>query len=91
MAAKKGTDDDIGRVTPPNRGHLWYDDEISERFFRGRVSTRWVREHLPRGKGLKIGRDWAWYELDILEWMEAQRGAGRQIPSVRDDVSVANR
>jgi predicted DNA-binding transcriptional regulator AlpA len=62
-------------TSPPNRGRLWYDDEIPEQFFRGRVTVRWVREHLPRRRGLKIGRDWAWYEADILEWMEAQRGA----------------
>ena len=62
---------------PPNRGRLWYDDEISERFFQGRVSVRWTREHLPRSRGLKIGRQWAWYETDILEWIESQRGARR--------------
>ena len=62
---------------PPKRGRLWYDDEISMPFFHGRVSVRWVREHLPRSRGLKIGRQWAWYEADILEWIESQRGARR--------------
>jgi hypothetical protein len=46
-------------TSPPDRGRLWYDDEIPDQFFRGRVSVRWVRTHLPRGKGIKIGRDWA--------------------------------
>ena len=64
---------------PPNRGRLWYDDEIPEQFFRGRVSVRWVRAHLPRAKGIKIGRDWAWYESDIIAWFESQRGAAREI------------
>ncbi|MFL5560857.1 MAG: hypothetical protein ACJ79K_05200 [Gemmatimonadaceae bacterium] len=41
------------------------------------MSIRWVREHLPRNKGLKIGRAWAWYETDILAWIDAQRGARR--------------
>jgi hypothetical protein len=44
-------------ITPPaDPGRLWYDDEISAQFFGGRVTVRWVREHLPRAKGLKIGR-----------------------------------
>lgn len=76
---------------PPNRGRLWYDDEISTQFFRDRVTVRWIREHLPRGKGLKIGRDWAWYEADIVAWIEAQRGAGRPVPAYgagHDDVAV---
>ncbi len=70
---------DAGDLTVPlfERGLLWYDDQIPDQFFRGRVTVRWVRAHLPRNKGLKIGRGWAWYEADILAWLEAQRGAGR--------------
>jgi hypothetical protein len=58
-------------------GRLWYDDEIPAQFFAGRVSVRWVREHLPRAKGLKIGRGWAWYEADIVEWITSRRGVTR--------------
>src|SRR5690242_4468509 len=61
-------DDRDPRTPPPDRGRLWYDDEIPTQFFGGRVSRRWVRAHLPRGKGLKIGRGWAWYEADVLAW-----------------------
>lgn len=50
---------------PRDRGQLVYDDEISERYYRGRVKTRWVREHFPKDQGIKIGRHWAWYEYDI--------------------------
>jgi hypothetical protein len=64
-------------ILPSKRGRLWYDDEISMPFFHARVSVRWVREHLPRSRGLKIGRQWARYEADILEWIESQRGARR--------------
>ena len=64
-------------VPPPDLGRLWYDDEIPQHFFGGRVSVRWVREHLPRAKGLKIGRGWAWYERDVTEWIASRRGAGR--------------
>lgn len=41
------------------------------------MTVRWIREHLPRSKGLKIGRSWVWYEADIVAWIEAQRGARR--------------
>jgi hypothetical protein len=64
-------------VPPQDLGRLWYDDEIPRHFFSGRVSVRWVREHLPRGKGLKIGRGWAWYERDVTEWIASRRGAGK--------------
>jgi hypothetical protein len=62
---------------PTNLGRLWYDDEICAQFFGSRVTVRWVREHLPRDKGLKIGRGWAWYESDILEWINSRRGAAK--------------
>lgn len=65
-------------LTPPaDLGRLWYDDEIPEQFFHGRVTVRWVRAHLPRPKGLKIGRGWAWYEADIAEWIASRRGGRR--------------
>ena len=64
-------------MAPNSLGRLWYDDEICAQFFGSRVTIRWVREHLPRGRGLKIGRRWAWYEADILEWIDSRRGAAR--------------
>jgi hypothetical protein len=64
-------------TSPADLGRLWYDDEIPAQFFAGRVSVRWVREHLPRAKGLKIGRGWAWYEADIAEWIASRRGVTR--------------
>jgi hypothetical protein len=68
----------IDPITPPaDLGRLWYDDEIPAQFFGGRVTVRWVREHLPRAKGLKIGRGWAWYEADIVEWITSRRGITR--------------
>ena len=61
-------------------GRLWYDDEIAAHFFRDRVTVRWVREHLPRATGLKIGRQWAWYETDIVTWITSRRGVPRAGP-----------
>ncbi|HEU4629835.1 MAG TPA: hypothetical protein VFS08_08805, partial [Gemmatimonadaceae bacterium] len=62
---------------PPDRGRLWYDFEIADAFFRGlpgiALKVRWVREHLPRGARIKIGRHSAWYEYDVLAYLEAAR------------------
>lgn len=74
-----GHDHTVPLAPPPHRGRLWYDDEISEQFFRGRVTVRWIREHLPHAKGIKIGREWAWYEADINEWIDARRGTRRAV------------
>jgi hypothetical protein len=64
---------------PLNRGRLYYDYQIPDAFFGGlpRIGSkvRWVREHLPRETRVKIGRDSAWYEADILIFLERQRKA----------------
>jgi hypothetical protein len=66
---------------PPNRGRLWYDFEIPDQFFGGLPGigrkVRWVRDHLPRAKRLKIGQASAWYETDIVAWLEARREENR--------------
>lgn len=63
-------------VSPPTRGRLYYDYEIADAFLGGlprvRDKVRWVRAHLPRETRMKIGRDSAWYELDVLAWLEAR-------------------
>jgi hypothetical protein len=65
-------------VAPPDRGVLWYDFQIPDRFFAGLPSigqkVRWVRTHLPRASRIKIGQMSAWYELDIMEYLESERG-----------------
>lgn len=62
---------------PHDRGRLWYDFEIPERFFNGLPKiankVRWVREHLPREKRVKIGRDSAWYEADIVAFIDSRK------------------
>jgi predicted DNA-binding transcriptional regulator AlpA len=37
--------------------------------------VRWVREHLPRQPRIKIGQESAWYEADVLAFMDRQRDA----------------
>jgi hypothetical protein len=60
---------------PPERGRLWYDFEIPDHFFNGLPKitnkVRWVRTHLPREKRVKIGRDSAWYESDIIAYRDS--------------------
>lgn len=60
-----------------DRGRLWYDFEIPDRFFNGLPGigqkVRWVREHLPRQTRIKIGQKSAWYEADVLAFMDRQR------------------
>jgi hypothetical protein len=70
-------------IAPPaaGRGRMWYDHEIADEFFSGlkgiRNPLRWVREHLPRGKRIKIGGSSAWFESDILAYIEALRESER--------------
>ena len=64
-------------LRPPDRGRLWYDDQIADQFLGGLPGIankqRWVREHLPRAGRLRIGRHSAWYENDILAWLDGRR------------------
>lgn len=73
LAPKKGP-----LSPPPNRGPLWYDYQIPDRFLSGLPKigdkVRWVRNHLPRDSRVKIGGTSAWYEQDILEYLERERG-----------------
>ena len=65
-------------VAPVDRGALWYDFQIVDRFFGGLPTignkVRWIREHLPRGTRIKVGQTSAWYEQDIIDFLEAERG-----------------
>ena len=67
---------------PPSRGRLWYDFEIPDQFFGGlpsiRNKLRWVREHLPRASRITIGRSSAWYESDVIAYLEQERGRAPQ-------------
>lgn len=69
-------------LRPPDRGRLWYDHQIADEFLGGLPGIvnklRWIRQHLPRGSRLKIGRQAAWYDADIRAWLEAQRSGERK-------------
>jgi hypothetical protein len=70
---------EVAAITPPpsGRGQLWYDYQIPDEFFAGLPligdKIGWVRRHLPRAKRIKIGGSSAWYERDVLEYIESQR------------------
>jgi len=51
---------------PPNRGGVWYDGEIPEQFFRGRVSVRTPAAHQRHQDRSRL----AWSESDSLAWFE---------------------
>jgi predicted DNA-binding transcriptional regulator AlpA len=64
-----------GAIAPPvNRGRLLYVDDVATEIFRGRKSAWWVRHNVAPTKKIKIGRDCAWYESDVHEWLQSQRG-----------------
>jgi hypothetical protein len=70
---------DVAPIAPPprGRGRLYYDFQIPDEFFSGmpgvKNKVRWVREHLPRAKRIKVGGASAWYESDIQDFIESQR------------------
>lgn len=64
---------------PPERGPLVYDTDIPALYFDGlpgiKNKVRWIRKHLPSASRISIGRRSAWYERDILTYLESLRGA----------------
>jgi len=82
---------DTPPIAPPPSGKLWYDHQIPDEFFSGlpgiTQKVRWVREHLPRGKRIKIGGASAWYEADIIAYIESQREDQRLADQARKRAS----
>lgn len=64
---------------PPDRGPLVYDKDIAARYFDGlpgvKNKVRWIRQNLPAASKVTIGRQSAWYERDILMYLDSLRGA----------------
>lgn len=67
-------------AAPPDRGQLWYDDEIPNQFLKGLPGIKnpvgWVRRNFPKSKRIKIGQRSAWYESDIRAHLDSLRGKG---------------
>lgn len=79
--ALHGVDANVVVPPPKARGRLWYDFQIPDEFFGGLPTitskVRWVRDHLPRECRIKIGGASAWYESDILAYIESERESQR--------------
>jgi hypothetical protein len=57
---------------PPDRGRLLTAEQVAAELFSGTVSPAWVRRHVPHK--IVLGHSTVrWYELDVLEWIAAQR------------------
>jgi hypothetical protein len=63
---------------PPDRGQLWFDDEIPKQFLKDlpgiKHKPEWVRRNFPKDKRIKIGQRSAWYESDIRAHLDSLRG-----------------
>lgn len=63
---------------PADRGRLWYDFQIPDRFLEGlpkiKNKVAYVRKHFPRATRIRIGKDSAWREQDIIEHIDKSRG-----------------
>lgn len=57
---------------PVDRGP-WLDaKQISERFYSGRFSPRWIANNVAPDKRRKIGKLYLWREMDVIEFVNAQ-------------------
>lgn len=60
---------------PPARGRLLTAQQVADELLGGNVTAIWVRRHVP-GK-IRLGHSTvAWYELDVLAWVESRRASG---------------
>jgi hypothetical protein len=58
--------------------------QIAAEFFGGRVTARWVLNHVARDKRVRMGRVVVWYEIDVNAWLrtyiaEQQATAARKV------------
>lgn len=56
---------------PPATGRLLDAGEVAATVFSGKVTPRWVREHLQAGRG-KLGRRVVWDEDLVRQWRATQ-------------------
>lgn len=56
---------DAQRPTLQQRGRLLFANDIAD-LFQGRKSRWWVNNRFLQEKKLKVGRDNAWWEADVL-------------------------
>ena len=67
----------IEPAMPVDLGELLNAQEIAALFYKGRVTTRWVRERMAEllpTKHVKVGRERAWYAGEVRAAIAANRG-----------------
>lgn len=60
---------------PRPRGRLLFTDEVRREFFHDRKSAWWVRRNVAPNQKIRLGHSTvAWYEEDIVAWLNALKG-----------------
>ena len=61
---------------PPERGRLLYVADVRREIFRDGVSEWWVRRNVAPDKKIRLGHSTiAWWEYDVLQWIDNQKEA----------------
>lgn len=55
-----------------NRGPFLDAKQISERFYGGRFSSRWIVAHVATDKRRKLGKCYLWHEKDVVDFINKQ-------------------
>jgi hypothetical protein len=59
---------------PPDRGRLLFPDQVAAELFGNRVNGRWCRRHVAPGDKIRLSKTRvAWWEADVLRWLESQK------------------
>lgn len=57
------------------RGRLMSAEMIAVEFFGDKKRSRWVRKSVAPKRRMRLGHSTVrWYERDVLEWLDGQRG-----------------
>ena len=71
LVAKRGTE----KLPLAERGRVLDPSGIAADVFGGHVSRKWVLRNVPHIYRHRIGRLILYYENEVREWMDTQRGA----------------
>jgi hypothetical protein len=75
-ALRAQSTDSSSPVAPPRpRGRLLFTDDVRREFFHDRKSAWWIRRTVAPNKKIRLGHSTvAWYEDDIVAWLDALKG-----------------
>lgn len=82
MQTATGSDDSFF-----NRGRLLSAEDIAQLFFGDVRRTKWVRDTVAPQRRMRLGHSTVrWYERDVNEWFDKQRGKkGKDAKEGTDD------